>query len=59
MKVYLRGNIANCAGKIETAVNALGETRQAEINLVKQTMEVALYEDRRTEGFPKNREDRT
>ncbi len=45
MKVYLRGlTCANCAGKIETAVNALGETRQAEINLVKQTMEVALSE---------------
>ncbi|AMJ42221.1 heavy metal translocating P-type ATPase [Anaerotignum propionicum] len=45
MKVYLKGlTCANCAGKIETAVNALSETRQAEINLVKQTMEVSLSE---------------
>lgn len=45
MKVYLKGlTCANCAGKIETAVNALSETRQAEINLVNQTMEVSLSE---------------
>lgn len=45
MKVYLRGlTCANCAGKIETAVNALNETQQAEINLVKQTMEISLAE---------------
>ncbi|KXL51837.1 cadmium, zinc and cobalt-transporting ATPase [Anaerotignum neopropionicum] len=45
MKVYLRGlTCANCAGKIETAVNALKEARQAEINLVKQTMDVSLAE---------------
>ncbi|WP_304507112.1 heavy metal translocating P-type ATPase [Anaerotignum sp.] len=45
MKVYLRGlTCANCAGKIETAVGALDETREAEINLVKQTMEVSLIQ---------------
>ncbi len=45
MKVYLRGlTCANCAGKIETAVNALEQARQADINLVKQTMEISLAE---------------
>ena len=45
MKVYLKGlTCVNCAGKIETAVNALKETKQAEINMVKQTMEVSLSE---------------
>lgn len=51
MKVYLKGlTCANCAGKIETAVNALSETRQAEINLVKQTMEVSLSEGTEEQG---------
>ncbi len=46
MKVYLRGlTCTNCAGKIETEVKALKETKQAEINLVKQTMEVSLSEE--------------
>lgn len=45
MKLYLKGlTCANCAGKIETAVNALKETQQAEMNLVKQTLEVSLAE---------------
>ncbi len=45
MKVYLKGlTCANCAGKIETAVNALNETKDANINLVKQTMDVSLVD---------------
>ncbi|MDD3394030.1 MAG: heavy metal translocating P-type ATPase [Anaerotignum sp.] len=45
MKLYLKGlTCANCAGKIETAVNALKETQQVEMNLVKQTMEVSIAE---------------
>jgi len=45
VKVYLDGlTCANCAGKIETAVNALKETKQADINMVKQTMEVSLID---------------
>lgn len=45
MKVYLKGlTCANCASKIEAAVNVLGETKEANINLVKQTMEVTLVD---------------
>lgn len=44
MTIYLQGLCcANCAGKIETAVNRMSETEKAEINLVKQEMRLSLH----------------
>lgn len=46
MTIYLQGlTCANCAGKIESAVNKMKETKEAQINLVKQEMHIALQEN--------------
>lgn len=45
MTIYLQGlTCANCAGKIEIAVNKMQETKEAQINLVKQEMHIALQD---------------
>lgn len=46
MTILLKGlTCANCAGKIEHAINRMRETKEAEINLVKQEMQLSLRED--------------
>lgn len=46
MTIYLQGlTCANCAGKIEIAVNKMKETKEAQINLVKQEMHISLQEN--------------
>ena len=46
MTIYLQGlTCANCAGKIEIAVNKMKETKEAQINLVKQEMYISLQEN--------------
>lgn len=46
MTIYLQGlTCANCAGKIEVAVNKMKETKEAQINLVKQEMYISLQEN--------------
>ncbi len=46
MTIYLQGLCcANCAGKIENAVNRMKETEHAQINLLKQEMHLSLRPD--------------